>query len=125
MTTRKTVGKNGPRFSLGHIMEGLRSEHETRQHNGPTEQEALVYDANKPEHNALYRRFAAKAERIEAERLGIRGKFVPLSARGKNAETEELERYNPEPRFIQPKLRFAGRDKLKVQGYGPGYRPSK
>lgn len=122
MTTRNSVGKNGPRVSTGHIMEGLRSEYETRKHNDVSN-ETLVYAGTADQH-ALYRRYAAKIERVDAEKKGIRGRFVPKSER-QGKVPEVIERYNPEPRMVEAKVRFSGRDKLAVPGYGPAYRVSK
>ena len=46
-------------------------------------------------------------------------KFKPLKKAAEPEAIERVERVEPVVRHVTSKLRFSGRDKLKVRGFGP------
>lgn len=66
------------------------------------------------------KRMRRNHQRRADEAMGKRPRFIPLSERNKASEPEpELPRYVVPAVDRSSKLRFAGRGKLKVKGFGP------
>ncbi len=116
MTTRRNVGKHGPSFSYRHVMDGKADEYK------PGE-DVQVYTGSEEDHKE-YTAWANKLCRVKAEEDGVRGKFVPNKRARNRRQQEPLpERVEgPKPAYREARIRFTGRDGLKVPGYGPGHR---
>jgi hypothetical protein len=75
--------------------------------------------APKPDVTA-HRKLRAKSQARIDESKGIKGRgCVPAIT-----HASELPRYDPAPVARPVRLSFAGRDKLKVKGFGPWAKPS-